>query len=76
MPYGQVWECDPYGKKPAILLESLGRFMHEAVAVDPVNQQIYLTEDVKDGCLYRFTPDHYPDLTSGKLEVMYINNTN
>jgi secreted PhoX family phosphatase len=37
-----------------------------------VHQHIYLTEDKPDGLLYRFTPDAYPDLTSGFLEVAEI----
>ena len=43
--------------------------MHEAVAVDSLNRKLYLTEDRADGCLYRFTPDHYPDLSAGTLEA-------
>ena len=49
---------------------ALGSFNHEAVAVDPVRRQLYLTEDQPDGGLYRFTPTAYPDLTAGRLEVM------
>ena len=68
-PTGQVYECDPMGKKPARLLSALGRFNHEAVAMDPKTGQMYLTEDQPDGCLYRFTPAKIGDLTKGKLEV-------
>jgi len=32
---GVVWECDPTGRRPAILRKSLGVFKHEAAAVDP-----------------------------------------
>ena len=35
-----------------------------------MRRQLYLTEDQPDGGLYRFTPTAYPDLTSGRLEVM------
>jgi hypothetical protein len=69
---GKVWECDPYGIKSPTVYPSLGCFNHEAVAVDPLKQQLYLTEDQPDGCLYRFTPKRYPDLTSGNLEVLRI----
>lgn len=72
---GYVWECDPYGKKKAIKHKSMGAFRHEAVAVDPIRQQLYLTEDAPDGCLYRFTPARYPDLSEGVLEVAVINET-
>jgi secreted PhoX family phosphatase len=56
---------------------ALGAFTHEAVAVDPVRLQLYLTEDVPDGCWYRFTPasideNRRPDLTKGRLEVAEV----
>ena len=74
---GLVWECDPHGRNPAHVRRALGAFTHEAVAVDPVRLQLYLTEDVPDGCWYRFTPsridaDRKPDLRTGKLEVAEI----
>lgn len=66
---GRVFECDPFGINPAVELPALGKCNHEAVAVDNVKQQLYLTEDVSDGRLYRFTPDAYPDLSTGTLEA-------
>lgn len=66
---GLVWECDPAGKLAAEARPALGVFKHEAVAVDPVAGQLYLTEDSGDAGFYRFTPDNYPDLSAGKLEV-------
>lgn len=70
---GRVFECFPFGGTPVARL-ALGRFNHEAVAVDPVNKHLYLTEDRPDGGFYRFRPsrlkpDGWPDLTSGTLEV-------
>jgi len=38
-------------------LRGMGRFRHEAVAVDPGTGIVYLTEDRSDGVLYRFVPD-------------------
>ena len=67
---GRVWECDPLGQRPAVVRPALGSFPHEAVAVDPVRQRLYLTEDEGDGRLYRFTPAAYPDLDAGVLEVL------
>ena len=32
---GQVWECDPAGLTPAAARPAMGRFNHEAAAVDP-----------------------------------------
>ncbi|MBK5232677.1 MAG: DUF839 domain-containing protein [Thermoleophilia bacterium] len=69
---GKVWECDPYGEKDAVARSAMGVFKHEAAAVDPVGKQVYLTEDLGDGCFYRFTPDSYPDLSSGKLDVAAV----
>ncbi len=61
---GQVYECMPDGSS-AHALPALGSFNHEAVAVDPDGEVLYLTEDVADGRLYRFLPTGYPDLTAG-----------
>ena len=70
---GAVYECDPFGINPSVKQTALGYFKHEAVAVDPERGQLYLTEDEKDGCLYRFTPTNaLPDLTEGVLEVACV----
>jgi len=74
---GLVYECDPTGRRLAVPAPALGIFKHEAAAVDPVHKHIYMTEDVEDGNLYRFVPDHYPeggraDLGCGQLEVALV----
>ncbi|HTO01431.1 MAG TPA: alkaline phosphatase PhoX [Microthrixaceae bacterium] len=69
---GQVWECDPTGKTEAVVHPALGSWAHEAVAVDPEGKALYLTQDNPEGLFYRFTPDSYPDLSSGKLEAMIV----
>ena len=59
--HGYVFEVDPYDQaanrdpKP---IKAFGRYAHEAVAVDPREGHIYLTEDAANpnGLLYRFTP--------------------
>lgn len=66
---GHSWECDPYGVNAAIKRQALGTFKHEAIAVDPVAQRVYLTEDQSTGRFYRFTPTQYPDFSAGVLEV-------
>mgnify|MGYP001187688126 CR=1 FL=1 len=66
---GLVWECDPSQQGQGESRPALGAFPHEAVAVDPEAEQLYLTEDRPDGRFYRFTPDAYPDLSAGRLEV-------
>ena len=71
--HGQVYECDPRGKKAAIVRPAMGSFNHEAAAVDPDSGYVYLTEDLRDGCLYRFKPNHKHDLSEGILEVAVPN---
>ncbi len=71
---GQVWEVDPTGATPAEARPALGRWSHEAVAVDPDGEALYLTEDDPGGKLYRFTPDAYPDLSAGRLEAADVGN--
>ncbi|MFD9429933.1 alkaline phosphatase PhoX [Streptomyces sp. NPDC060002] len=67
---GYVYETDPWGAKAAVRRDAMGRFKHEAAAADPVRRVIYLTEDVTDGCFYRFRPTSWGDLSSGTLEVL------
>jgi secreted PhoX family phosphatase len=70
---GQVWECDPTGQRPAQVRPALGTFSHEAVAVDPVRQHLYLTEDQPNGGFYRFVPANpLPDLSTGRLEIASV----
>lgn len=63
---GLVWECYLDGRlaqpRPA-----LGSFTHEAAAVEPGRRAVYLTEDEEDGRFYRFIPDSWPSLGSGRL---------
>ena len=41
---------------PPVPLTAMGRFNHEAVAVDPATGIVYLTEDDNEGLIYRFIP--------------------
>jgi hypothetical protein len=70
--HGLVWECDPAGKDPSVAHPAMGLFKHEAVAVDPVAEQLYLTQDEPLGNLYRYTPQAYPDLSAGLLEAATV----
>ncbi len=59
--HGYVFEVDPYGRlhdTEAVPLKALGRYPHEAIAVDPKTGILYLTEDAGSpyGLLYRFLP--------------------
>lgn len=69
---GRVWECDPFQPGQGVVREAMGRFHHEAAAVDPVGQRVYMTEDRGDGLFYRFTPTNYPDLSTGLLEAALL----
>lgn len=66
---GMVWECTVTGAGQGVARPAMGRFNHEAAAVDPVRQQVFLTEDRSDGLFYRFTPSSYPSLGAGTLEA-------
>lgn len=72
VPRGQVYECDPTGARGPAKRPALGTFKHEAAAVDPLGERLYMTEDVADGGFYRFTPKRYPDLSSGELEIAVV----
>ena len=70
---GQVFECDPMGNTAAVVRPGLGTFNHEAVAVDLQHNCAYLTEDMRDGGLYRFVSARgLPDLTEGRLEIAAV----
>jgi uncharacterized protein len=70
---GDVWECDPFSAgSEGIVRPLLGKFNHEAAAVDPINQHIYLTEDHSNGLLYRFAPSNYPSLEAGVLQAAQV----
>lgn len=54
-------------------LTRLGRFLHEAAAVDPRNGIVYLTEDRNDGLFYRFVPDAPGQLRhGGRLQALAL----
>jgi LPXTG-motif cell wall-anchored protein len=72
---GMVWECDPTRPGQGVARPAMGRFSHEAAAVDPVGKRVYLTEDQPDGRFYRFTPKAYPDLSAGLLEFAAVDGT-
>ena len=70
---GRVYECDPFAPGSlGVVRPAMGVFSHEAAAVDPIAQVVYLTEDRPDGLLYRFRPSQYPDLSSGSLEAAVV----
>ncbi len=46
-------------------LKAMGRFRHEAIAIDPNSGAVYETEDLGDGLLYRFLPKEKTNLAAG-----------
>jgi len=73
MPHGFVFEVPGYGAAKPIPLKDMGRFAHEAVAVDPVTGIVYETEDTGASGFYRFIPNQYGNLAKGgRLQMLAI----
>lgn len=61
------------GLVDAVPLTAMGRFNHEAAAVDPATGIVYMTEDRDDGVLYRFLPKTPGKLAEGgRLQAMVV----
>jgi uncharacterized protein len=73
--HGYIFEVATAGKGSPAPLTAMGRFSHEAVAVDPATGWVYETEDANPSGLYRFRPNRPGDLAAGgTLEMLVINN--
>ncbi|WP_395107137.1 alkaline phosphatase PhoX [Actinomadura sp. SCN-SB] len=80
--HGFVFEVDPYrpGRTGPVPLTAMGRFQHEAVAIDPRDGVVYETEDAFEwpfGLFYRFLPRRpkggFGSLRAGgRLEAMRV----
>lgn len=54
-------------------IRAMGRFNHEAAAVDPRTGIVYLTEDRDDGLLYRYLPTQRGRLAAGgRLQALAL----
>ena len=75
-PHGYNFEVRPsaqVGLVDPIPLKAMGRFRHEAVAVEPTSGVVYQTEDLFDGLLYRFVPEVPGQLAGGgRLQALAI----
>jgi len=60
----EVPATDKMGLADPVALKAMGRFRHEAIAVEPRSGVVYQTEDRGDGLFYRFIPT-----TPGKLSA-------
>jgi hypothetical protein len=73
--HGYVFLCaiDAERVRAPRRIAAYGRFLHEAVAIDPETHSAYLTEDRPDGCLYRFVPAHKQQpFGPGQLQALAI----
>ena len=71
--HGYIFEVPLTGKPSREPLEAMGRFVHEAVAVDPATGIVYETEDTGSAGLYRFIPKERGNLArGGRLEMLAI----
>jgi secreted PhoX family phosphatase len=69
---GSVFEVDPLGARAPVRHPGLGRFAHEGAAVDEARRTVYLSEDARDGLLYRFRYGRAGDLSTGVLEAARV----
>ena len=73
--HGWVFEVPAAGRGLARPepLRPMGRFRHEAAAVDPRSGAVYLTEDQQDGLFYRFLPNRPGRLAEGgRLQALAL----
>ena len=73
--HGYVFEVPAAGDGPAdpFPLKAMGRFVHEAVAVDPASGIVYLTEDRSTAGFYRFVPNRPGALRlGGRLQMLAV----
>jgi uncharacterized protein len=71
--HGYVFEvpASATGLIKAEPLRAMGRFSHEAVALDPKSGAVYLTEDEGDSVFYRFLPNDRTRLNlGGRLQAL------
>jgi secreted PhoX family phosphatase len=66
-PHGYNFEVPAMADGPVTPtpLKAMGRFVHEAIAVDPNTGWVYETEDRGTSGIYRFVPSRPGDLASG-----------
>ena len=62
--HGYIFEVPAEGAVKPVPLKAMGRFVHEAVAVDPKTGIVYETEDRTPAGFYRFVPNKFGELVS------------
>ncbi len=75
-PHGYCFEVSANvseGLVTPVPIKAMGRFRHEAVAVNPQTGIVYLTEDLGDGLLYRYLPeDPLRLIDGGRLQALVL----
>lgn len=73
-PHGYCFEVSARANNnlPPVPLKAMGRFVHEAVAVDEKSGVVYLTEDNNPSGFYRFLPQRSKRLDQGTLQILKI----
>ena len=75
LPHGYIFEVPVDGTARAEPYRAMGRFVHEAVSVDPESGIVYETEDRSEAGFYRFVPDDSTRLSAGgRLEMLALSN--
>jgi secreted PhoX family phosphatase len=74
MPHGYIFEVPADGLGDPTPLREMGRFSHEAIAVDPATGFVYETEDAGNSSgFYRFTPTTPGQLgDGGELSMLKV----
>ena len=77
LPHGYIFEVPAFGTATPSPFKAMGRFSHEAVAVDPATGIVYETEDQgSTSGFYRFLPTVPGQLTrGGTLQMLGIQGT-
>jgi hypothetical protein len=72
--HGWIFEVPVDGTATREPLRAMGRFVHEAIAVDPATGIVYETEDAGTAGFYRFTPADRTRLAAGgTLDMLAVN---
>ena len=72
-----MFEVPFFGRHPVdpVPIKAMGRFEHEACAIDPSTGIVYMTEDNGDPAdgFYRYIPDHHGQLhRGGRLQMLAV----
>jgi secreted PhoX family phosphatase len=75
--HGYVFEVDALDNTRADPIKDMGRFLHEACAVDPLSGHVYMTEDNDTSGFYRYLPSRPGELhKGGELQMLKVSGRN